>query len=181
MTILRTGLLVAALALPVSAFANQTVIQGVEFDSRGYTLPGNLCAYPGQWLRLGAMVTDPYGRPGVPPAEYVNWRVTQTNNGNFIDWSPGASPARGPFRRDNSIRNAILLATPRRGPVALQLDAIARGARLTRIRIVDPRRAPCQWGPQGMYSSQGPGPRPVPPTPPPPYPYPPYEFEGQVY
>jgi hypothetical protein len=151
MTILRMGLVFAALIASVPAFANQTYIQGVEFDARGYTLPATICAHPGHWLRLGAMVLDPYNRPHVPPAEWIHWRVTQANNGNFIEWSPAQSPARGPFQRDRYIQNAILLAMPSQGLIRLELDAVARQARWTRIRIVDPRSARCQWGPQGMY------------------------------
>lgn len=171
MTILRMGVLLAVLALPASAFANhQTIIQGVEYDARGYTLPGVLCAHPGQWLRLGAMVNDPYGRPHVPPAEWVQWRVTQSNNGHFIDWSPGASPARGPFRRDPYIQNAITLAMPSQGPVRLLLDAASRQANGARIRIIDPRSGRCQWGPRGMYV-QGASPAEAVE----------FEFEGQTY
>ncbi len=146
-------LILAGLSGASYAEANQTVIQGVTPNGQGMTLPRSLCAYPGQAIRIGAMVIDYGGRPVVTPAERIYRRVVQAK-GNALEWSPSWGPVRGPFRRDPYLERAIQLTLPTHGRFRLTLEAQAREASYTSIRIVDPRGAgprACQWGPQSMY------------------------------
>jgi hypothetical protein len=134
----------------------QTVIQGVEHDGRGVQLPIRLCAQPGQELRFGAMVVNPDGSGGVPPAEAVLWTIIQ-ENGHAIEWSPAWSNGSGPFRRDPRFARAIRLHMPTRGGFQLRFRAEAQRTRPTQIEIVDPQgygNPVCHWGPAGMYVRQ---------------------------
>ena len=75
-------LILAGLSGASYAEANQTVIQGVTPNGQGMTLPRSLCAYPGQAIRIGAMVIDYGGRPFLRPngSTGVSSRPTETRS-----------------------------------------------------------------------------------------------------